>query len=151
MSNNVGIAITAGAAGGFALLGVVASNILGGNRERRIGRAEAALELANTEPLIWDADWVELRTELRRQETRLAVAGVPEDLVDAFRRITEACWRDARDSDEQSAGQEKGIATRLLEAREQVHRAVRAYLLREKTWVGRRKLSADAIAVVHGL
>lgn len=80
MSNNVAIAITASASGGFALLGVGLSDVLAGRRQDRATRTEAALELARTEPLIWNAPWIELRTELQRQQTRMAVAGVPKTL-----------------------------------------------------------------------
>jgi len=147
MSNNLGIAISAAASGSFALLGVGLSNTLAGGRDRRIARTEAALELAETERLIWEGAWIELRAALQRQQTRMAVAGVPEDLLDAFRRINEACWRYRRNEEEESGGEQSGISTALLNAREEVHRAIRAHLLREHSRPRRRTLSNSAVSL----
>jgi hypothetical protein len=82
---------------------------------------------------VWGTDWIELQAHLQRQEARLVVARVPQDLVEAFRTISEACWKDLQRSIEASDGEHPGIKLALLEARRSVHRAVNGYLLDNST------------------
>src|SRR5258708_3902640 len=116
-----------GSSGGFALLGVGLSNSMASRRERRQFRTESALELADAERFTWDEGWTDFDAHLQRQETRLAVAGTPEDLIKALRDISVLCWRDNYQSREM--GQEGGIASRLLNGRRALNRAIGAYLL----------------------
>lgn len=135
-------------AGGFALLGVFVSNWTAARRERATFRTETALELPHMERLVWGDDWVELSAHLQRQEARLAVAGVPHDLVEAFREISKACWRDQRESLERSDG-EQGMSLALVHPREHVHRAINAYLLRQDGRRSRERLRRNAVEPVE--
>lgn len=77
----------------------------------------------------------------------MAVAGVPSELVAAFEEISHACWRDRRDSVEESCEEEDvGISTKLLDARSSVHRALRAQLLDEP---GKSALLDEAVGAVR--
>jgi hypothetical protein len=66
--------------GGFALGGVIATLWWQARREDARFRTETALELAELERLVWGDDWVILWVALQRQDARLAVARVPDDL-----------------------------------------------------------------------
>jgi hypothetical protein len=79
---------------------------------------------------------------------RLAIAGVPNDLAQALRKISVACWRDLQEELEHSGGNEAGISRALLEAREEVHHAIRAALLREDSRKARLRLGKAALASV---
>jgi hypothetical protein len=149
MSSNVDIAIVTGVlSGGFALLGGAITTLTAGRRERRNFETETALELAGMERLVWGEDWTELEAHLQREEARLAIARVPNDLVTALNEISSACWRDLRDSRE--VGDEyPGMDQELIEARRGVHRAIRAYLLREGRASARHELRRKAIAGVQ--
>jgi len=66
-----------------------------GRRDERALAAQTALTLPDTQALIWKVGgWTDLNVALQRQETRLAFAGVPDDLITAFHRVTIACWHD---------------------------------------------------------
>jgi hypothetical protein len=96
---NLGVAIVSSlAAGGFALLGAGVGDWRTWHRDRANFRTETALELAGMERHVWGDDWVELRAHIERQTARMAIAGVPSELVAAFEDISHACWRDRRDS-----------------------------------------------------
>ena len=130
---DIGVAIVSSlAAGGFALLGTGAADWRARRRDKANFKTETALELAGMERHVWGDDWVELRAHLERQTARMAVSGVPSELVAAFEEISQACWRDRRDSVEESCEDgDVGISTQLLDARSAVHRALRAQLLDE--------------------
>jgi hypothetical protein len=150
VSSNVEIAIVSGLlSGGFAVLGGAITTLTASRREVRNFRTETALELAGMERFVWGNSWTELEAHLERQQARLTVAGVPEDLVTAFQSISLACWRDLRDSRELSGGEDSGIAKELLEARREVHRAIRAHLLREKQRSSRDDLRRAATTRVE--
>jgi hypothetical protein len=149
-SSNVTVPIvTAVSSGGFALLGVGVSSWWSGRREKARFRTESVLELAGMERLIWGEDWIELQAHLQRQQARLAIGGVPEDLIQSFRTISIACWRDLQANIVGSGGQEPGIDTKLLGVREAVHCAIRMYLLREGHRSGRRESRSAALARVR--
>ena len=132
MPSEIGVVIVSSiASGGFALLGVGLSDRRARRRARDEFRTETALELAGMERHIWETNWIELQVQLQRQEARLAVAGVPDDLVQALRAVSERCWSDLQDHIERSGGDEPGITSRLIEAYRAVHRAIRAYLIKE--------------------
>lgn len=145
---DIGVAIVSSlAAGGFALLGAGAADWRARRRDKANFKTETALELAGMERHIWGDDWVELRAHVERQTARMAVAGVPSELVAAFEEISHACWRDRRDSVEQGCDEEHvGISTKLLEARSLVHRALRAQLLDE---TGKSALLDQAVDAVR--
>ncbi|HKT83456.1 MAG TPA: hypothetical protein VJQ84_06425 [Solirubrobacterales bacterium] len=103
------------------------------------------------ERLIWGGDWIELKAHLQRQEARLAVAGVPAELIQAFRSISIACWEDLQRTTERSSGQNPGISKGLLDAREAVHDAARGYLLCRGSRVSRAAASARAAQSVDRL
>jgi hypothetical protein len=129
MENNVTFAVITGiSSGGFALLGVGLNSWWSGRREKAAFRV---LELAGMERLIWGENWTELQAHLQRQQARMAIGGVPPDLIQIFHDISVACWRDLQATIELSAGEQRGIGTKLLEARELVHQAVRMCLLRD--------------------
>jgi hypothetical protein len=151
MPGNVALAITSLSSGGFALLGVGVSNWMAARRERATFRTETVLELAGMERLVWGEDWVELQAHLQRQEARLAVGGVPDDLVQAFHDISLACWHNLQESIERSAGQEPGIRTQLLDARQLVHRAARAYLLRDEKRSVQAELRREAVTTTRSV
>jgi hypothetical protein len=115
--------------GGFALLGVGATTWNANRREDARFRRETALELAGTERLIWGDSWVELNVNLKRHETRLGIAGVPEDLIEAFHNVSVECWRDNQDSLERSGGEQSGIEIELGRTRRLVERAAESYLV----------------------
>ena len=140
--------VAAVASGTFALCGVVLGAWLSGRRDQTRFRRESVLELAQFEKAVWGEDWAALRTQLREQRARLAVAGVPDDLTRAFQEIPLACWRDLQESIEQSAGEHGGIGTTLLDARETVHDAVEHYLLRDRPRRARKESGAAAIRLV---
>lgn|SRR5215213_7935085 len=141
--------ISGGLSGGFALAGVALSNLTSTQRERRVFGRETALELAGMERLVWGDSWIELKAHLQRQEDRLAVAGLPNELIDDFRSISIACWRDQHESGEHSGDEHRGMSTRLVEARQAVHRAARAELLRRGSRRSRRILRANATGLVQ--
>jgi len=141
--------ISGGLSGGFALAGVGLSNWTSARRERRVFGRETALELAGMERLVWGDSWIELKAHLQRQEDRLAVAGLPEDLIDEFRAISTVCWRNQHESVENSGGKDRGMSIRLVEARQAVHSAARAELLRRGSRRSRRALRAEASALVE--
>lgn len=133
-SSDVTVAIvTAVSSGGFALLGVGFSSFWSNRHEKSRFRTESVLELAGMERLIWGEDWTELQVYLQRQQARLAIGGVPEDLIQAFHDISIACWRDLQTSIVNSGGEQPGISSNLLRAREAVHLAVRMYLIGEQS------------------
>jgi hypothetical protein len=147
MASDVGIAIVSSlSSGGFALLGVTLSDRRARRREREAFSQETALELAGMERHIWGGEWVELHAHVQRQEARMTAASVPEDLIVAFAAITEACWRDHLRSVELSDGEFPGIATKLLDARRSVHRAIGASLLKQRR---RRTLAREAEETVQ--
>jgi len=142
---NATLALASGAlSGGFALAGVGLSNWTSARRERRVFGRETALELAGMERLIWGESWVELKAHLQRQEDRLAVADLPGSLIEQFRAISVACWRDQHESKEHSGGEHRGISIHLLEARDAVHSAARAELLKRGSRRARRTLRTEA-------
>lgn len=141
--------ISGGLSGGFALAGVGLSNWTSARREHRVFGRETALELAGMERLVWGDSWIELKAHLQRQEDRLAVAGLPDDLIDDFRAISIACWRDQHESGEHSGGEHRGMSKRLVEARQAVHGAARAELLRRGSRRSRRTLRAEASTLVQ--
>ncbi len=140
--------ISGGLSGGFALAGVGLSNWTSARRERRVFGRETALELAGMERLVWGDSWVELKAHLQRQEDRLSVAGLPDDLIDEFRAISIACWRNQHESAEHSGGEHRGMNVGLVEARQAVHSAARAELLGRGSRRSRRALRAEASALV---
>jgi hypothetical protein len=115
-------------AGGFALLATQLSDRRVRRREEQAFRTETALELAGMERYIWVEDLIELRAQIERQRARMTVAGTPIGLIEAFESVTLACWRD-RTPVPDSDIVEMGISTRLLAARQLVHRAIREELL----------------------
>jgi hypothetical protein len=148
--NDAAVAVISGVlSGGFALAGVGLSGIAASRRERAEFSRETALELAGMERLVWGDSWIELTTEIQRQEARWAIAGVPADLIQAFRASSVACWRDQRQTVERSAGQHAGIGKDLLEARETVQEAARAFLLRSGSVGSREALRIHAIEVLE--
>ena len=92
---------------------------------------------------IWGSDWVELQSHLQRQEARMAVAGVPATLVDAFRNVSTECWRDLQRSIEISDGEQPGISSSLLDERQTIHRAIRAHLLGEREAAALTRVALD--------
>jgi hypothetical protein len=117
------------------------SNWTAARRERTRFRTETALELAEMERTVWGDNWIELNVDLQRLEARLAVAGVPDDLVQAFHDISVRCWRDLQEDIDMDAEQ-PGINKEFLDARRLVHAAARAY---KKSRMG---LSVEAVAGV---
>jgi hypothetical protein len=154
MPGSADVLIASLASGGFALLGVGLSNLMASRRQGAAFRTETALELASNERYVWAQDWIELQIDLERVEARLAVAGVPGDLVTAFRDISEACWRDRTrhidpvDPDERV---QWGIREDLLEGRRLAQRAIRAELLRNDTRDSRIELVERAIEEIDSL
>src|SRR5262245_51362973 len=101
VSENVQIAVIAGLlSGGFAIVGGFVTELLAALRTSRLFRIETALSLAANEHLIWKSGWLPLQTHLEEQQTRLAVAGVPETLNDALRDASFLCWADRIDGAE---------------------------------------------------
>lgn len=137
--------------GGFALAGVGLSNLLSTRRGRSTFGQETALELAGMERLVWGDSWIELTTHLQRQEARWAITGVPERLIHDFHRISIACWEDLQKTVERSAGEHPGIGKSLLDARQAVHEAARAHLLRSGTQASREALAAHASQAVESV
>lgn len=141
---DLGVAIVSSlGAGGFALLGAGVGDWRARRREKAAFKTETALELAGMERHVWGHDWVELRAHVERQTARMAVAGVPGELVAAFEDISDACWRYRRDRVEEFGEEAAGISTELLEAR-RVHRALRAQLLDEADKLALLSIALDA-------
>lgn len=150
MADTAALVITSLASGGFALAGVGLSNWMAARREGRAFRSGAALELAGLESLIWRGEWVDLESELQRQRARLAVSGVPDDLIDALSVISLACWRNHRRGLELFGEEEGGgIRTELIEARQLVHSALGAYLLGNKRGSAREALRTQAVSTAE--
>jgi hypothetical protein len=146
----VGVVIASSlSTGGFALLGVGFSNVMAARRERRQFRTETALELGEVERQVWGDDWTELEARLQRQETRLAIAGIPEDLVQALHDSTVFCWRDNYHGLE-TTGQ-GGISSELLDGRRKANRAIGAYLLNRGTRSSREELRREVVEEVQEL
>jgi hypothetical protein len=139
-------AISAGASGTFALLGVATTNWLTAKRERRAFRVETAMMLADTERLTWGESFQELSTHLQRLDARLAVVGVPEDLVETYPSVCRQCFRDNRATLERSGGEHTGMDANLLDSQHALHRAIQAHLLRRGSARARAQLRADAMA-----
>src|SRR5690349_3862670 len=114
--------------GGFALAGVGMNNWTTARRDRRRFQTETALELASIERFIWRENWIDLNVHLQSQEARLAVAGVPTDLIEALHRVAVASWYDLH-HDIELGLPEPGIKTDLLHALHLVNRAMRAHLV----------------------
>jgi hypothetical protein len=148
MPSDLTIAITSVSSGGFALLGVVLANRLARSRERAAFRTETALELASMERLVWSESRVGLQEHVQRQQSRLTIAGVPDDLVRALGAISIACWQDVRAHVERTDGLQAGIRGELLAARRAVHGATHAELLREGTRASRRRMTLTALDAV---
>lgn len=149
MADAAVVLVTGALSGGFALTGVGLGNWMTGRRERRVLGREAALELADMEKLVWGDSWVDLNSHLQRQEALWAAAGVPAELIQDFRTISVACWRDLQVTVQRSAGQHPGIDSRLLQARESVHEAARAYLLATGSRPTRETLKGRASSAVR--
>ena len=129
VSENVQIALIAGLlSGGFVTLGALLTEFLAGFRTGRRFRVDTALALAANEHLIWIDEWLPLQTHLEEQQTRLAVAGVPEVLADA----SVLCRADRIDGLEMG-NEHAGINTEFLAARRGVLGAIGAYLLRRES------------------
>jgi hypothetical protein len=111
------------ASGTFALLGVGLSNLTAVRREQATFATQTALELADMERHIWKQDWIELQIQLERLGARLAVSGVPEDLMQAFHDISVACWRDQTPVLDPDDREQISIARDLLDGRRVVQRA----------------------------
>ena len=94
---------------------------------------------------------MELQAHLQRQEARFAVMEVPDDLVQAFHDISLACRRDLQEGIKRSAGEQRGIRTELLDARQLVHRAARAYLVRDEKRPVQAELRREAVATTESL
>jgi hypothetical protein len=109
-------------------LGVGVNNWTAARREHRRFRTETALELAGIERALWDESWLDLNALLLKHEARMAVAGVPSELIESVRRLSLASWYDRREAEEQGLP-EVGIKKDLLDALRLQLRAVRAYLL----------------------
>src|SRR4051812_710706 len=93
MASTAALVITSVSAGGFALAGGFVNNWMAGRRDDRALAAQTALTIPDTEALIWKlGGWTDLNVALQRQETQLAFAEVPDDLITAFHRVTIACW-----------------------------------------------------------
>jgi hypothetical protein len=135
--------------GGFAIAGVLASDWLARRREDRQFRTTTALELAETELHVWGDSWIDLTVQLERQETQLAIAQTPEELIKALREISEMCWYDQRQTLEQTG--ESAISTTLLDARRAVNRAIAAQLLRSGSEDSRNQLQDAAVSIVRGI
>lgn len=125
-------AISAGASGGFALLGVTTANWLTVRRERRASMVEAALLLAQTERLTWEDSFQELSAHLNELEARLIVVDVPQDLIDVYRSLCRECYRDNQRSVLESGGEHTGMDAQLLDAQHALHRAIQGHLLRRE-------------------
>jgi hypothetical protein len=95
---------------------------------------------------IWGGSFPELRSHIERLRARMSDARIPRELVEAFTNITGECWRSHQRSIEEAPGLDPGISTQLLDAREDVHEAVRAYLRRDRD---RKKLAIEAMASVQ--
>lgn len=149
MTNSAIALISGGLSGGFALAGVALSNWTSSLRDQRVFGRETALELAGMERLVWGDSWIELQAHLQRQEDRLAVAGLPDALINDFRAISGACWRDQHDSVEHSGGEHRGMNIALAEAREAIHRAARAELLKRGSRRTRRALCEEASVLMR--
>ena len=148
--SDASLALISGAlSGGFALAGVGLSNFLSTRRGRSAFGQETALELAGMERLVWGDSWIELTTHLQRHEARWAIAGLPDQLIRDFHGISIARWEDLQKTVERSAGQHPGIGKGLLDARQAVHEAARAYLLRSGTQASREELAAQASQTVE--
>jgi len=146
MSDEAQIVLVTGlVSGGVALLGTWISNWFSIRREDKAFRTQTALELAGIERLVWKGDWLELNAQLQRQEARLAVARVPDDLILAFRSITQRSRRDIAESDEYSGGEHIGLNLDFVNAGDAVNRAVRAFLLRTDGRRGREELRRAAV------
>jgi hypothetical protein len=138
------------ASGTFALLGVGLSNLTAVRREQATFATQTALELADMERHIWKQDWIELQIQLERLGARLAVSGVPEDLMQAFHDISVACWRDQTPVLDPDDREQISIARDLLDGRRVVQRAIRAYLLPSQRGDAHR-LRDDAINTTAAL
>jgi hypothetical protein len=149
MASTGALVITSLSAGGFALLGAGLNNWWGVQREKQAFRRESALELADTERMVWGDDWIDLNIQLEKQDTRLLFAGVPNDLVHALHDISEGCWRDLRFNDEMSGGEQPGISADLIEARRLVIRAIGERLTRRTRRPSRDRLRHEAVAAVN--
>ncbi len=150
MSEKLQIALIAGLlSGGFALLGAMVNDWNARRRERQRFRTETALDLAELERLIWGDNWTDLNLHLERQETRLAIVGISQDLIKALREVSVRCWRDLQESIELSGGEQPGINTAFLDARRATNRAVGAYLLKRETRSARQKLERQAVEEVE--
>jgi hypothetical protein len=151
MASTAALVVTSIASGGFALLGGGLNSWTVMWRDRKKIGGDTALELADTERWIWtEGEWMELNIGLQRQEARLAFAGVPDDLIEAFHEITIACWRDLQfDIEVREPEPGPGIALELLEARRKVMRAAGGYLLRNRRRAQRETLRRDAVLSVR--
>jgi hypothetical protein len=134
--------------GGFAITGVLASDWLARRREDRQFRTTTAVELAEAEQRLYGDNWLDLTVQLERQETQLAIAQTPEDLIKALREISEMCWYDGRESYERF-GPDIGIRTEFLDARRSVNRAIAAHLLRSGSKNSRHQLRSAAVSSVR--
>jgi hypothetical protein len=144
--NTVAIAaVTAGASGGFALLGVAMTNWGTARRERRDFRFQTATALADTERLTWGDDWLELASHLQRLDARLAVAGVPQDLIETYGSVCRLCFTDVQATLERSGGQHGGMKSRLADSQRVLYRAIQAHLLRQHS--ARARANADTAAI----
>jgi len=118
MPTDTAIAISSVASGSFALLGVAVSNRMTRNRERGRFRSDAALALADLEAAVWGDNWIELQAEVQRQQARLTIAGVGEDLAEALALVAVASWADRRAHVERVERLDAGIRSDLLDARQ---------------------------------
>jgi len=151
MASTAALVITSVSSGGFALAGAFVNNWMTGRRDERAHAAQAALTITDTEPHIWTVGaWPDLNIALQRQEIELAFAGVPEDLITTFHRVTLACWHDYQEvKDVDDDGEEtRGILIDLLDARRALGRAAATYLLGKKTRESERSSAIDSANAV---
>ena len=148
----VSIAVAGGIGIVGTLLGTGVNYFLSTLRERKRDRFRTALVLANTERVIWRAGdygaYAELRAQIDELDFRLSECGVDEAMRKAFATITRACWGDGRVSQERDLDN-FGIENTLLDAREAVHRALRADLSKFGTKSERQHLESSAIEIVQ--
>jgi hypothetical protein len=78
-------------------------------------------------------------------ETRLGIADVPEDLIEAFHNVSVECWRDNQDSLERSGGELSGIEIELGRTRRLVERAAESYLVARGKDEDREQLRVEAV------
>jgi hypothetical protein len=80
-----------------------------------------------------------------RLDARLAVAGVPEDLIETFGSLCRLCFSDVQATLERSGGQDSGMSGRLADGQRVLYRAIQAHLLRQHG--ARARATADAAAI----